>query len=125
METFRIRVYAAHSASTLLRAPPRPRSRAAEQRDERTSLQLIELHSIPASQGRIAGYRIGEDQSGGNRDQKRFRQQIGFGLGPQAFINRTLHAIHDALRRCGVFLTLCMACIPGPRPSRGPGPMIT
>jgi len=23
------------------------------------------LHSIPASQGRIAGYRIGEDQSGG------------------------------------------------------------
>jgi hypothetical protein len=27
---------------------------------------LIEWHSIPASQGRIAGYRIGEDQSGGN-----------------------------------------------------------
>jgi hypothetical protein len=27
---------------------------------------LIELYSIPASQGRIAGYRIGEDQSGGN-----------------------------------------------------------
>jgi hypothetical protein len=25
---------------------------------------LIELHSIPASQGRNAGYRIGEDQSG-------------------------------------------------------------
>jgi hypothetical protein len=27
---------------------------------------LIELHSVPASQGRIARYRIGEDQSGGN-----------------------------------------------------------
>jgi RNA polymerase primary sigma factor len=27
---------------------------------------LIELHSIPPSQGRIVGYRIGEDQSGGN-----------------------------------------------------------
>jgi hypothetical protein len=27
---------------------------------------LIELHSIPASQSRIAGYRIGEDQSGGD-----------------------------------------------------------
>jgi hypothetical protein len=25
---------------------------------------LIELHSDPISQGRIAGYRIGEDQSG-------------------------------------------------------------
>jgi hypothetical protein len=37
--------------------------RAAEQRDER---QLVELHSVPASQGRIAGYRIGEDQSGRN-----------------------------------------------------------
>src|SRR5260370_18741933 len=40
--------------------------RAAEQRDELTSSQLIELHSIPANQGRIVGYRIGEDQSGGN-----------------------------------------------------------
>jgi hypothetical protein len=38
------------------------RHRAAEQRDELAALQLIELHSIPASQGRIAGYRIGEDQ---------------------------------------------------------------
>jgi hypothetical protein len=27
--------------------------------------QLIELHSVPASQGRIAGYLIGEDQSAG------------------------------------------------------------
>jgi len=26
---------------------------------------LIELHSVPVSQGRIAGYRIGADQSAG------------------------------------------------------------
>jgi len=31
---------------------------------------LIELHSVP-SQGRIAGYRISEDQSGGNGDHRR------------------------------------------------------
>ena len=43
----------------------RPRGRAVEQRDERASFHLIELHSFPASQGRIAGYRIGSDQSGG------------------------------------------------------------
>src|SRR5258708_2946807 len=53
------------------RAPlPRYRS-AAEQRDELATFQLIELHSFPASQGRIAGYRIGEDQSGGNGDQSK------------------------------------------------------
>src|SRR6516162_8911188 len=39
--------------------------RAAEQRNELATFQLIELHSVP-SQGLIAGYRIGEDQSGGN-----------------------------------------------------------
>jgi hypothetical protein len=46
----------------------RERSRdcgAAEQRDELAGLQLIELHSIPASRGRIAGYRIGHGQSAG------------------------------------------------------------
>jgi hypothetical protein len=42
--------------------------RAAEQRDELAPFQLIELHSVP-SQGRIAGYRIGEDQSGGIRSR--------------------------------------------------------
>jgi hypothetical protein len=51
----------------LLRARrQRPHSRsAAQERDEVAALQLIELHSIPASQGRVAGYRIGGDQSAG------------------------------------------------------------
>ncbi len=44
---------------------PRDR-RAAEQRDELAPFQLVDLHSVPVSQGRIAGYRIGEDQSAGN-----------------------------------------------------------
>jgi len=35
---------------------------AAEQCDELAAFQLIELHSVPTSQGGIAGYRIGEDQ---------------------------------------------------------------
>src|SRR5262245_27147812 len=49
----------------LLRARrQRPRRRTAEQRDELAALQLIESHSVP-SQGRIAGYRISENQSGG------------------------------------------------------------
>jgi hypothetical protein len=42
-----------------------PRNRAAEKRDELASSQLIELHSIATSQGRIAGYRIGNGQSAG------------------------------------------------------------
>src|SRR5262249_22983580 len=52
-------------ALRLLRARrERPRGRTAEQRDELAPLQVIELHSVP-SQGRIAGYRIRNDQSGG------------------------------------------------------------
>src|SRR5262249_11511375 len=48
--------------------PERPCCRrAAEQRDELAAFQLIELHSIPASEGRIAGYRIGKDQSAGGQ----------------------------------------------------------
>jgi hypothetical protein len=52
----------------LLRArSERPRGGGtAEQRDELASFQLIELHLIPASRGRIPGYRIGGDQSGGS-----------------------------------------------------------
>ena len=38
--------------------------RAANQRDELAPLYLIELHSVPVSQGRLVGYPIGEDQSG-------------------------------------------------------------
>src|SRR5262249_2035643 len=44
---------------------PRGR-RAADERDEVASFQLIELHPVPASQGRIAGYRIASDQSAGS-----------------------------------------------------------
>jgi len=47
--------------------------RAASQRDEFTSSHLIELHSVPANQSRIAAYRISEDQSGGNGDQSKAR----------------------------------------------------
>jgi hypothetical protein len=56
-----------HPLALLRTRRKRPRGRrTAEQRDEIAAFELIELHSIPASQGRIAGYRIGEDQSGGN-----------------------------------------------------------
>ncbi len=41
------------------------RRHAAEQRDELAALQLIEFHSIPASQTRIVRYRIEETVSGG------------------------------------------------------------
>src|SRR5262249_54908571 len=41
------------------------RSRAANQRDELATFKGSNLHSVPASQGRIAGYRIGEEQSAG------------------------------------------------------------
>src|SRR5262249_11595492 len=46
----------------LLRARrERPRGRSAAKKGyELTALQLIELHFIPASQGQVAGYRIGE-----------------------------------------------------------------
>jgi len=47
----------------------RPRRRAAEQRNELASFQLIELHSIPASQDLDAGYRISNGQSAGIRSR--------------------------------------------------------
>src|SRR5262245_31693925 len=59
--TFNVRPLRAHRER-----PDRCGRRTTEQRDERAPFQLIELHPVPASQGRIAGYRIGEDQSGGN-----------------------------------------------------------
>jgi hypothetical protein len=40
----------------------RPSSRcASEQRDDLAPSQLIEEHSVPANQGRIAGYQTDED----------------------------------------------------------------
>jgi hypothetical protein len=48
-----------HPLTRLRARRERPRGRAAEQRDEFAALYLIELHSVPASQGGIAGYRIG------------------------------------------------------------------
>jgi hypothetical protein len=67
MAVLTILVKETHQGHRLLRARrERPhRRRAPEKRDELAPSQLIELHSIPASQGRIAGYRIGEDQSAG------------------------------------------------------------
>jgi len=49
----------------------RPCRRAAEQRDELAPFQLIKFHSIPASQGRIAGYSIASDQSAGSWEARR------------------------------------------------------
>jgi len=43
-----------------------PYRRAAKQRYEIAPFQLIELHPVPASQGRITGYRIASDQSAGS-----------------------------------------------------------
>src|SRR6516165_12147710 len=61
------------NSSRLLRARrERPRGRpAAEQRDEFAPFQLIQLHPVPASQGQIAGYRIGSDRSAGSWEARR------------------------------------------------------
>ena len=49
---------APHAFDLLRTRHERPRSCGAEQRDELAAFQLIELHSIPASQGLHAGYSI-------------------------------------------------------------------
>ena len=60
-----------HRHRRLLRARrERPcRHRAAEQRDELAPSHLAGLHSVPASQGRIAEYRISNGQSVGIRSR--------------------------------------------------------
>jgi hypothetical protein len=55
----------------------RPRRRAAEKRDEVAPSHTIELHSIPTNQGRIVGYRIGEEQSG---VMERFHNPLAAGM---------------------------------------------
>src|SRR5262249_57987164 len=42
-----------------------PSCRAADQRNEIAASQFMEMHSIPLSQDRVAGYRMGRDQSAG------------------------------------------------------------
>jgi hypothetical protein len=44
---------------------------AAKKCDELAPFYLIELHPVPASQGRIAGYRIASDQSAGSWKARR------------------------------------------------------
>src|SRR5262249_26497200 len=78
----------------LLRASrERPRrSRAAEQRNELAPFYLIELHSVPASQGRITGYRIASDQSAGSWEARReaiARAKVGGAGAPGIVVRRT------------------------------------
>jgi hypothetical protein len=55
-----------HRQRRLLRARrERPSCCTAEHRDEIAPFQMIELHSVLTSRSRIAGYRIGDDQSAG------------------------------------------------------------
>src|SRR5262249_33612708 len=54
---------APHPLALLRARRERPRRSAAGDRDELTPFQLIELHSFPASQRHVTGYRIASDQS--------------------------------------------------------------
>src|SRR5215475_9853745 len=58
---------APHSVRLLRARRERPSCRRAADKRHELAPSQIELHSVPASQGRIAGYRTGEDQSGGSR----------------------------------------------------------
>jgi hypothetical protein len=74
-----------HWRWSLLRVrPERPDRHAAEHRDELAPLQLIEPLQHPTSQGRIAEYRIGADQSG-------YRGTIYNGRGVLAVLSRQLN----------------------------------
>src|SRR5262245_8263924 len=82
----------------LLRARrERPRGRAADERDEPASIQLIELHSIPPSQGRVAGYRIASDQSAGMLE---FCNQCWFCLRWRATARYTFGTMNAQIERC-------------------------
>jgi hypothetical protein len=88
-----------HRHCRLLRARrERPRHcRAAEQRDELAAFQLIELHSIPASQGRVAGYRIASDQSAGMLE---FCNHSWFCLRWRATARYTFGTMNAQIERC-------------------------
>src|SRR5262245_8712926 len=75
----------------------RPRRRAAEERDELAPFQLIELHSILASQGRVAGYRIASDQSAGMLE---FCNQSWFCLRWRATVRYTFGTMNAQIERC-------------------------
>src|SRR5262249_53888999 len=53
---------APHALALLRARRERPSRRAAEPRDEVAAFQMI-VHSVPTSGSRVAGYRIGDDQS--------------------------------------------------------------
>src|SRR5262249_4084904 len=69
---------------------------AAKQRDEVATFQLIGLHSVPTSQGRITGYRIGEDQSGGNET---ISQSVGRSLSSRWYCS-ILFSTENLLATC-------------------------
>jgi hypothetical protein len=66
---------------------------------------LIELHSVPASQGRIAAYRISEDQPGGNGDHRQgpFRYA---GSGNHCLSAVTNLRVSNSLHTCLSFVVL-------------------
>jgi hypothetical protein len=72
------------------------RRRAAEQRNELAPFQLIELHSFPASQGRVAGYRIASDQSA---DMLEFCNQSWFCLRLRVIARYTFGTMNAQIER--------------------------
>jgi hypothetical protein len=74
----------------------RPCSRAAEHGEERAPFQLIELHSFPASQGRVAGYRIASDQSA---DMLEFCNQSWFCLRLRVIARYTFGTMNAQIER--------------------------
>src|SRR5215472_5211614 len=81
--------------------PPRAAARVATghaaAHDELAPFQLIELHPIPASQGRVAGYRIASDQSAGMLE---FCNQSWFCLRWRATARYTFGTMNAQIERC-------------------------